>query len=269
MTGLPDHAAVIERFVAACQADDRIVAALLAGSYARDDADAYSDLDLTLFAAAGERDALWAERESLIARLGRPLFIEDFDGDVTAFFFLADGTEAELSYGSASEPQAVHEGPYRVLLDKAGVLDGLTFPRHRVSEEEQTETLRRQIFWIWHDLSHFIAAIGRGQRWWAAGQLEILRRYCVNLAHLRHDYGAPAEEYDKVDAALPSADLARLEATIGPFDEARMLDAAEVILAFYRDLAPPLAAAHGIAYPAELEQLMTARLEALRESLGA
>ena len=38
----------MNRFVAACQADERVVAAFLGGSYARGTADAYSDLDLCL-----------------------------------------------------------------------------------------------------------------------------------------------------------------------------------------------------------------------------
>ena len=40
--------AVIHRFVAACQADERVVAAFLGGSYARDATDAYSDIDFGL-----------------------------------------------------------------------------------------------------------------------------------------------------------------------------------------------------------------------------
>src|SRR5262249_5596381 len=40
-----NYQAVMNRFVAACQADERVVAATLYGSYARDEADAYSNLD--------------------------------------------------------------------------------------------------------------------------------------------------------------------------------------------------------------------------------
>lgn len=47
---LPDmpahHQAVVARFVAACQADERVLAAFLGGSYAAGTADARSDLDL-------------------------------------------------------------------------------------------------------------------------------------------------------------------------------------------------------------------------------
>jgi predicted nucleotidyltransferase len=42
----PNHQAFIDRFVAACQADERVVAAFLGGSYAKGTADAHSDIDL-------------------------------------------------------------------------------------------------------------------------------------------------------------------------------------------------------------------------------
>src|SRR6266699_2767360 len=43
-----NHQVVMNRFVEACQADERVVAAFLGGSYARGAADAYSDLDFGL-----------------------------------------------------------------------------------------------------------------------------------------------------------------------------------------------------------------------------
>ncbi|HEX6383969.1 MAG TPA: nucleotidyltransferase domain-containing protein [Anaerolineae bacterium] len=43
-----NHQIVIDRFVASCRADERVVAAFLGGSYARGAADEYSDLDLYL-----------------------------------------------------------------------------------------------------------------------------------------------------------------------------------------------------------------------------
>jgi len=42
-----------------------------------------------------------------------------------------------------------------------------------------------------------------------------------------------------------------------------MRDAALAIIALYRTLAGPIAKAHGIVYPAELDRLLTRRLEEL------
>jgi hypothetical protein len=40
-----------------------------------------------------------------------------------------------------------------------------------------------------------------------------------------------------------------------------MLQSARVIIRFYQEVAPPLAQEHGISYPAELAQVMVAKLE--------
>jgi predicted nucleotidyltransferase len=41
-----NHQAILDRFLVACQADERIIAAFLVGSYAKGKADEHSDLDL-------------------------------------------------------------------------------------------------------------------------------------------------------------------------------------------------------------------------------
>jgi hypothetical protein len=126
--------------------------------------------------------------------------------------------------------------------------------------------LRRQVYWFWHDLSHFITAMGRGQLWWGYGQLEALRRYCVDLVRLRQDFGdrdAADDSYWKLEKAVPVDRLAALGVTFCPLEQEAMLQAALVIVGFFREVAPILAEAHGIAYPAELERVMIVRLQEL------
>jgi hypothetical protein len=153
-----------------------------------------------------------------------------------------------------------------VLLDKTGILDGVAFLGRQPAQEVQVETLRRQIYWFWHDLSHFTVAMGRGQLWWAQGQLEALRGYCVNLARLRDDPADPdvgREPYFKVENAIPAGDLGPLQATFGPIERRVLLQSALGVIDFYRELASQLAERHGISYPAELERVMLARLQRL------
>jgi predicted nucleotidyltransferase len=258
-----DHQAVLNGFVAACQADQRVVAATLYGSYARGAADAYSDLDLGLITTDEAYEDFVAGREAFLRLLGEPVFLEDFDLPNIVFFIFPDGTEVELSLGHESQFNHNHGGPYRILLDKKNILAGAVFPRNEPTQAEQTETLRRLVYWFWHDLSHFTTAMARGQLWWAYGQLETLRRYCVNLAHLRQDFSAEAEGYEKVEQALPVEQLSPLQATFCPLEQDAMLQAALVIFRFYQELAPPLARTHGIPYPADLERVMYDRLEKL------
>ena len=76
--------------------------------------------------------------------------------------------------------------------------------------EERREQLRQVLNWFWHDLSHFMAALGRGELWWACGQLEALRRYCVNLLRIDHGVEAQEEAYEKLERAVPVSELATL-----------------------------------------------------------
>ncbi|HET9539627.1 MAG TPA: nucleotidyltransferase domain-containing protein [Candidatus Limnocylindria bacterium] len=255
--------ALLERFANACRADDRIVAGLLYGSHAAGTADAHSDVDLVAVAAIGHRDDVWADREVLVRALGDPLQVEDFDDHDTVFFILADGTDGELTVTDARGVPQSSRGPHRAIHDPDGMLAGVTFTGSQPDEDDQVEQLRRCVQWFWHDMAHFIAAMGRGQSWWAAGQLDALRGYCVNLARLRADFAGHLDEFDKLDTAVPAADLAPLASTYVPLDHGRMLVAARTMADYYREVVADLAAAHGIPYPTELEAVMRARLDSL------
>jgi hypothetical protein len=259
---LPPHLQLIlDRLIATCQDDERVVAAFLGGSYATGTADAYSDLDLGVITNEAGYAEFFAQRTAFVRQLGEPLFLESVWSETTLFFILADGTEGELAVGSERQFTQLHGGPYRVLLDKTGLLAGAVFPWQRPERAEQLEVLRRPVCWFWHDLSHFITATARGQLWWAYGQLDILRRDCIVLARLSEDFAAEAEGYDKVDQAVPAARLAPLQASCCPLERQAMLQAASVLVRFYQDVAPGLAAAHGVVYPAALAPLLVDRLE--------
>ncbi len=257
---------VIERFVAACAADARVAAAFLTGSYAAGTADVYSDFDLGVITEDAAYDDFLTSREPFVRLLGEPVFVETFAQPDPLFFILADGTEGELAVGRESAYREVASGPHRVLLDKTGVLEGAAFVGRHLDEDEQRERLRRLVVWFWHDFSHFVTAFARGQWWWAYGELETLRRSCVGLIRLRRDFAdaeAVAECYWKVDKALPAADLEPVRQTLCSTEPGELLRAAGAIVRLYQQLAPPLAQAHGITYPAALARQMQERLERL------
>ena len=264
---LPHHQQiVIDRFVAACQADERVVAAFLGGSYARGTADSYSDLDLYLVTTDEAYNDFFAGREAFMRLLGEPVFLEDFRDfgfDLICFIF-ADGTEGELGLGDESHLHSIHGGPYRVLLDKKDILAGAVFPGYEPTQHEQIEKLRRMINWFWHDLHHhFITPLARAQLWSAYGALEDLRLTCLNLVRLRQNFQAEAEGYEKVEQAVPVEQLAPLQPTFCLMERDAMLRTALIIVRFYQELAPPLAKAHGIPYSADLAQMECDRLEQL------
>jgi predicted nucleotidyltransferase len=264
-----NHQIVLNHFVTACQKDERVVATFLGGSYAKGTNDAYSDLDLFLITTDETYEDFLVERKTFVHLMGKPLFLEDFGIPHGIFYIFPNGTEGDLWISRESQFSHIHVGPYKVLLDKKGILVNAVFPRHKADHSEQIEALRQQIYWFWHELSHFITAIGRGQLWWAYGQLEAMRLACVNLARLRYNFSdieVGEEPYFKVEQALPGAYLAPLQATYCPMELEAMHQAALVILGFYQELAPPLARVYGMTYPADLERVMVERLEKLSET---
>jgi predicted nucleotidyltransferase len=258
---------VLDRFVTACQMDALIVAAFLGGSYARGTADQYSDLDLYVITTDEDFNDVCNQRKAFVQQLGEPVFLEDFDLPNTLFFILAGDIEGELGFGRVGQFSDIHTGPYKVLVDKLGILRGVVFPRREADTTEQRENLRRLIYYFWHDLSHFITAMGRGRLWWAMGQLEALRRCCTGLARLRNDFSeveTGEEVYFKLEQAVPLEQLAALKTTFCPLEAEAMLQAGMDILRFYKELAAPLAETHGMRYPEELERIMIHRLDKLR-----
>ena len=223
-----NHQVILNRFVAACHADERVLAAFIGGSYARGMTDAYSDLDFRLIVTDEAYDDFLAGREAFIRLLGEPVFLENYHGDGGDFVFsiFSDGTEAELALGRKSHFNHFYVESYRVLLDKKGILAGAVFSWQEPTQTEQIETLRSLINWFWHNLSHhFITPMARGQLWSAYGALEDLRLTCVNLARLRQNFSAKAEGYEKVEQTVPVEQLAPLQASFCLMERDAMLQA--------------------------------------------
>ncbi len=120
---LQNHQALVNRFITACQSDERIVAAFLGGSYASGTSDSYSDLDLDVILSDGTFDDFNANRNDFLRLLGEPVFIETFDNPNLVFSIFADGTEVELGIGRESETSSIHGGPYVPLVDKKDILE--------------------------------------------------------------------------------------------------------------------------------------------------
>ena len=255
---------VIDRFVEACQRDPRVVAAFLYGSHATGKADIHSDIDLGVITMDQSHDEFLAQRAEFVKLLGEAVFLEDFGMPEMVFAILADGVELELAFGREGDFAHMAPGPFSSLVDKRGLLGHVTLRERQPDPHEQRENLRRLITWFWHDVSHFVTAMARGHLWWAYGQLEALRRYCVSLARLQHNFEASAggdEPYFKVQLDLPVEMLAPLAPTLVPLEREAIYTAGRSVIDFYRSLAPQLAQAYGLSYPATLERIILDRLD--------
>jgi predicted nucleotidyltransferase len=116
-----------------CGAHPLVVAAFLGGSYAAGSARPDSDIDLYLITEPEDYATFIEGRLQFLRSWGDPTDLEDiwdFEGlgfDMTAFK-LADGVHGEVAYGTTANFLTLHGGPHEVLVDKTGLLDGVTFP---------------------------------------------------------------------------------------------------------------------------------------------
>jgi predicted nucleotidyltransferase len=262
---------VIARFRAACQANDRVVAAFLGGSYARGATDAYSDIDFGLITTDAGYATFFADRAAFIGQLGEPIFHEVWQGDAggVVFFTLAAGSragiECELMLGRVGDFRRMHVGPHQVLLDPTHLLDGVAFTQFPMAPAEEAARARHLVVWFWHDLCHHVITPLAREQWWSAyGGLQDLRLTCLNLARLTADPAGPLDGYEKVERAVPAEQLDRLAPTCCALERGAMLQAAATLVQYYQELAVPLARQHGFAYPTALAAVMTARLAGLR-----
>jgi predicted nucleotidyltransferase len=125
--------AAIARFRAACEGHPLVLAAFLGGSFAAGTAREDSDVDV--YAVSGEEcyPELWARRLELVEAMGDPQRVVEFAnfeglGFDLVHFELVDGVTGEIAYGHAGNMMRLHGGPYEVLVDRAGLLEGVVFP---------------------------------------------------------------------------------------------------------------------------------------------
>jgi predicted nucleotidyltransferase len=125
--------AAIERFGAVVERDPLVVAAFVGGSFAAGTAREDSDVDVYVVAREDEYRALWDRRHALLREWGDPVFEQDvvnFEGlgfDMVLFEFV-DTVDGEIAFGHTGNFMALHGGPYDVLVDKIGLLEGVEFP---------------------------------------------------------------------------------------------------------------------------------------------
>ena len=265
-----NHQEIIGRFVEVCQADDRIVAAFIGGSYAIGNTDEFSDLDLFFVTTDSDYEDFVSEREHFIHQLGDPLFYDGFGLQHGYCIIFSNSAECDIWFGCESNFLGIYNGTFQPLLDKKGILNSVIFPARVAQQENQLELLGQQLDWFWHELSHFIKAIGRGQLWFAYGQIETMRQICVILARLQNNFldaYVSAEPYFKIEQFLPVEKISALRDTFCSLEPAALLQAADDICCFYRAIAPDLAEKYGLKYQADLDRMLINQLKSLMEQV--
>jgi hypothetical protein len=247
---------IIERFRGACQEDDRVLAAFVGGSFASGAVDEFSDLDLYAIIASGAYDQFLVDHREFFEGFSEPVFLEHFDefGFDMFVFILADGTQGELALAEPEQFTHIHGGPYKVLVDKPGLLEDVEFPWQKPTSSQQLEQLRKHLNWFWRDLSLFSVAMGRGRHWTAVGYLQSMRLRCIHLLRIDNDFSSWSDGYEKVEPAVGNRALRHLQKTLAKLGTKEMLAAVETLVVLYLRVALRLAEQHSIPYPHAAER---------------
>jgi len=246
---------VLEGFRDACKTDPRVLAAFVGGSVAAGTADRYSDLDLYLVVDDSDYDGFFADRRKFLCHLGEPVYLEDFSGfgfDML-LFILANGVKGELGLGRASGFSHIHGGPHQVLVDKQGILVGVTFLLFEDSTEQRRRKLVKRINGFWRALLLFTGAMGRRRPITASGYLTEARRELLGVLLLEADpagIGGPPER-------LLSPDVIQgYSRTFTVLEEQCLVQAADTAVGLLRESARVMARDLDVCYPEALEDVV-------------
>lgn len=220
---------LIDRVRKVCEADERLDAALMYGSFAAGKADAHSDIEFWLFFVPQQRGEVdsraWCAEVAPVLHLVR----NEFGTDVAVFPGLVRG---EFHFATTDDIPAVRTWPARgaatdhmIVLDHSGLLRPAleSLPEHAAAPHDggEAESLCGR-FANWLLLAHHVASRGETFRAWdAIGHVHRHLLWMARLVEHRTEHWLTPSR--RAEAELPAhvvADVRRATAPAGP-DEVR------------------------------------------------
>ena len=247
--------------------DPRVAAAFIGGSFATGTWDVHSDLDLYLIVDDTEYAEVFADRRLFLDVMGQVVLAEDFDGfgfDLVVFM-LADGIEGELGFGRRSGFGHIHGGPFEVLIDRDGVLGGVTFALHSPTVEQRTGSVERTVAWFWHQLSLFATAAARDQTWTAQGCLAQARREALDLVWWLEAPESWPAGFEKLEQQVEVERVTPIATTLVDLDLNDQETAAELLAEFMADKGREACARVDRDYPDLLEATVWRKIREIKQ----
>jgi aminoglycoside 6-adenylyltransferase len=287
MPRLPEEADVVARLVGWGENDPSIRALVLTSSRARADesVDALSDYDVIV---AVEDAAAFAADDAWVFAYAQPLARwgdEDEVHGLTTYFqgvVYADGVKIDYTVWpealldrvakAGALPDALDVG-YRVLLDKSGRTPdwpAATYRAHIPTKPTEAE-YRALVEEFWWDTTYVAKALWRGEVVFAKfvldydAKLVALRRFLEWRIQLDRDWSWRPGAYGRgLERHLPADLAAELARTYVGTDVEDNWNALFRTTALFRRVATEVGEALGYAYPLEVDEAVTAQLDAVR-----
>ncbi|MEA2576089.1 MAG: lincosamide nucleotidyltransferase [Chloroflexia bacterium] len=261
---------MIARVRQICRDDERLVAALMYGSFTRDEGDTYSDIEFVLFFLDDVHHEVnpreWVGQIAPVEMY----FINEFGNGTAIFSNLVRG---EFHFDKASDMRQV-EGwkaaawfpslETTILVDRTGELTRLLQPYALPPEHdtpEQVQTLcERFINWVMFGTN----VMSRGEYARALDLLGWVHRYLLWFARLSEGttthWPTPSKS---LEPDISPATYARFKTCTASLDEHQLWQAYTNAWEWGKELMSRQAEKHGIALPANIIEALDARIGAL------
>ena len=252
---MKERSLFIQKFERIAREDPRILSAFLGGSLADGTEDDFSDIDIYYILDEQSYSDFPSQMRTRLSEMGPLVFLEqhnDFGFDLILFIF-QNGVKGELGLGTTKNLKTLHAGPYKVLVDKKGLLDGFVFLFQASLEgKDLQEYVEKQLRWYWYWYYVFLSAVARGRLWSAFTQLQQMREYAFKLIVLaHHPQKIPGQRFERTVPRLVRDELGN--ASLPQYTRSSMIASADAMTEILkREIEQLLLSSHA-SYPADLE----------------
>jgi predicted nucleotidyltransferase len=177
--------AVRDRIVEVLEADPRVQAVWLSGSFGRGEADEWSDLDLHVAVEDASFPALLEERAELYAAIDRPLLIQQempsnsIGGGRFQLVVYPGPIEVDWNIGPVGEAERPHDSV--LLVDRVEIPEW-TLPPQTSDEQRRQAEWDLTFFWAMAPIA--VKYAGRGETHQVASQIDLLAGAYISLWRL-------------------------------------------------------------------------------------
>jgi predicted nucleotidyltransferase len=258
---------LLKRIRQALEADPRVVAAWLSGSFGRGEGDAWADYDLHVVVRDEDLLSFLADRSTLYASIGEVALIQDdIPGQppvqdrfhLVHFSTLHGPVEVDWSYLPATE--ARKPGAHLPLFEKQPIPTSEAAP---LSHDERSAEARRWSMFFWAMAPIAARLCGRGDLERAVVQVRLLQRALICLWRLLDEEHGPLPWDPDANRPLEASLDARLPRLGNPLQLSEVLETVEASCRLAESLLEPLRALSAAVDPLiigqTLEMVITAR----------
>ena len=246
-----------------------MLAAFLGGSLASGTADAYSDIDIYFVIDPSAYGRFHSEVDSLLRSLGPLVFFDqhhDFGFDLVLFTF-RNGVKGELGLGTTGNLKDMHRGPFKVLVDKTGLLGNVEFPLPPpLSGKSLQDYVEKKLRWYWYWYGQLLSSCERNRLWSAGMDLSAMRERAFSLLKLVYQPNHHPEGV-RFEPSIPTSLKSELGATLPGFSPESFRSAADRLTKVLKREIKPLLTSSGANYPDELEMVILSKFHKKNQRL--